>query len=119
MVRRADRERCKPIGGVPMAPRRFAHLVRTCNRGDIHRYLLSMARMATHSNRYGDSPDLRLGVEMAPTYRYLYGYIGLIRRAPRDKISYTVIFSFCEQSDCYYGVFSRTGTLAQRTCAAR
>ena len=43
--------------------------------------------MSTYSNRYGDSPELRIGMGMAPTIRYLYGYMGLIQRAHQDKIS--------------------------------
>ena len=44
-----------------------------------------LSRLATHLA--GDTPELRMGSEFSPLYRFARGYIGSIQRPPADKKS--------------------------------
>ena len=74
--------------GSKMTPARFAALCggwNDQNRGEARAFLPPMSRIVRE--RSWDAPELRLGIEFAPKYRFLYGYIGLIERLKDDKKS--------------------------------
>ena len=65
---------------------------RDANRDAVQRFLPPMSRLVTH--RAGDTPELRLGMDIASIYRYVFGYIGLIQRVAPDKRSQNTNTSF-------------------------
>ena len=69
-----------PILIYRFTPKDFTTLIRNSgtNREATQRYLPPMCRLVAH--RTGDTPELRLGAEIAPAYRFLFGYIGLHRK---------------------------------------
>ena len=69
-----------------MAPKRFPAVAKNASRGEIRPYMPRYSRIVSPPNRWG-SFELRLGMDVAPEYRYIYGYIWLVQRLPTDRRS--------------------------------
>ena len=53
-------------------------------------FLPPYSRLIRRNER--DAPEIRLGAHFAPTYRYVYGYVGLIERLRADSANTTTSF---------------------------
>ena len=67
-----------------MTIKRFGDIIRTHDRSEMRPFLPPMARIL-EPPRGSDSYELRLGSTAFEDFRYLYGFIGSIKRLPRSN----------------------------------
>ena len=63
-----------------MTPQRFGEIIRSYDREQLRNFLPPCSRILEPPTRASDSLEIRLGLQFFEKCRYVYGYVGAIKR---------------------------------------